>query len=284
MWMCWLWNGGFTEGREWLSSALRLNAGTAARAKGLWGAGWLAYHQGDFSQTARCAEQLLAAAARTGDPLDERNGLTLRGMSAMADGRFGDAVHIFERGLTLASAREQEAPWLVATSILNLGAALLHAGSIPAAEQMFEDARTRYHHLGDEAYAVRADRHLAACLLVRGDLPSAGTLLRGCVPDPGGEWGLAETLELLAAVDAAAGNIRRSGLLAGAASAIRDRIGARPHPFDSALANRYLAGVRHSATWYEAHDAGHALTLGRHPRAAPTSDLTSAHPDRDGVV
>jgi hypothetical protein len=131
-WMFWLWYGGFAEGRRWLTEALALppvESGeySAARAKGLWGADWLAYNQGDVQDTAVLGECLLDLADGTGRPVDERNGLTLRGMSAMADGRYQDAIESFERGLEIC--RGLEPGWLLATSALNLGAAVLHAGT-----------------------------------------------------------------------------------------------------------------------------------------------------------
>jgi hypothetical protein len=42
----------------------------ACRAKALWGAGWLAYHQSDYRDTATLAKALLDLAPRTGYPLD----------------------------------------------------------------------------------------------------------------------------------------------------------------------------------------------------------------------
>jgi predicted ATPase/DNA-binding XRE family transcriptional regulator len=146
MWMFWQWYGGFAEGRQWLTEALAMPATDPtmyppARAKALWGAGWLAYNQGDFRDTAALGESLLELYARTGSPLDERNGLTLRGMSAMADGRHQDAIECFERALEIC--RELQPGWLLATSALNLGAAALHAGDLTRADALFAEARTR---------------------------------------------------------------------------------------------------------------------------------------------
>jgi predicted ATPase/transcriptional regulator with XRE-family HTH domain len=108
VWMFWLWHGGFAEGRTWLTDALSLPSGgyPTARAKALWGAGWLAYHQGDYGATAASAEALLTLAPATGDPLDRRNGLTLRGMTDMAQGRHREAVTVLEEAgvATLAAA------------------------------------------------------------------------------------------------------------------------------------------------------------------------------------
>jgi predicted ATPase/transcriptional regulator with XRE-family HTH domain len=264
MWMFWLWQGGFAEGRRWLIEALAMpssdTAGEpAARAKALWGAGWLAYHQGDVHETAALGESLLRLAARTGRPVDERNGLTLRGMSAMADGRFQDAIEPLERALEIC--REHEPGWLLATSALNLGAAALHAGDLTRADALFAEARTRYRDLGDLAYEARAIRHLASCLLIRGDRAGAHHLLCSCLlSESGDDWGLAETLEGLSLVKAAEGDPFPAGLLAGAAQSVRDRIGARPHPFDVALGRPLIAALD-DATWNTGWHEGRVMPL-----------------------
>ena len=251
MWMFWLWQGGLAEGRRWLTDALTMVPDdparyAAANAKALWGASWLAYHQGDFADTTALGESLLELAGRTGNPIDMRNGLTMRGMSAMAEGRYEDAIPPFERGLQIC--RELQPGWLMATSALNLGAAVLHTGDVPRAETLFAEARTRYRDLGDGAYEARAIRHLATCRLQRGDLVSASELLRTCIlTEPGGDWGLAESLDGLSVVKAAIGDAYRAGLLAGAAESLRDRIGARPHPFDVALGEPFRAALDRAA-------------------------------------
>ncbi len=254
-WMFWLWHGGFAEGRAWLTDALSLPGGPPpARGRALWGVGWLAYHQGDYGATAAGAEALLALASATGDPLDRRNGLTLRGMTELADGRYGAAVAVFEEAWEIC--RRAGAPWLVAASALNLGTACAHHGDLDRAEELLGQARDRYRELGDDPYAARATRHLAVCRLLRGDPGRAAELLRAGPwppPDEGGAWDLAETLETLCIVEAASGDPRRAATFAGAAETVRRRTGTRPHPFDRAVAEPYLARAR-AAT--EAWDAG----------------------------
>jgi hypothetical protein len=71
----------------------------------LWGAGWLAYHQGDYHDTATLAGALLDLAPRTGHPLDQRNGLTLRGMADLAGCRHREAMSAFGRGLEICRHR-----------------------------------------------------------------------------------------------------------------------------------------------------------------------------------
>jgi predicted ATPase/DNA-binding XRE family transcriptional regulator len=246
VWMFWLWHGGFVEGRTWLTHALSLPSGgyPTARAKALWGAGWLAYHQGDYADTAASAAALLDLAPATGNPLDRRNGLTLRGMTDMAERRHREAVSVFEEALQIC--RRLDAPWLFATSALNLGTAAMHSGDLDRADELLGQARARYQDLGDDAYHARATRHLAICRLLRDQPRQAAELLNaGQTPPPNeGDWDQAETLEALSLVNAATGDPRRAAALAAAATAVRQRTGTRPHPFDRALAEPYLARAR----------------------------------------
>ena len=264
LWMFWLWHGGLAEGRRWLTEAIALVPDDPARypqasAKALWGAGWLAYNTGDFADAAVVGESLLELAAETGSPIDLRNGLTLRGISTMAEGRYADAIPPLERALQIC--RELESEWLLATSALNLGAAVLHAGKAAEAERLFEEARTRYRVLGDLAYETRATRQLAGSLLMQGELGQASELLRSCIlAETGGGWGLAESFDALGAVKAAEGDAYQAGLLGGAAESLRDRIGARPHPFDIALGEPYLATLDQGA-WDDGWQAGRELPV-----------------------
>ena len=114
---------------------------------------------------------------------------------------------------------------------------------------LFAQAQAHYADLGDDAYRARATRHLASCRLVCGELAAADALLRSCIPDPGGDWGLAETLTLQAAVRAAAGDAFGAGAAVAAADRLRASLSTRPHPFDVALTERYLASARTSPDW-----------------------------------
>ena len=177
----------------------------------------------------------------------------------MAEGRYADAMVPLEGALQIC--RDLELGWLLATSALNLGAAILHTGDPAQAERLFAEARTRYRHLGDLAYEARAIRQLAGSALKRGDLDRAGELLRTCIlTETGGGWGLAESFDALSAVQAARGDAYRAGLLAGAAESLREKIGAQPHPFDVALGEPFLT-VLDQGAWDDGRHAGSELPL-----------------------
>ncbi|HET6742212.1 MAG TPA: helix-turn-helix domain-containing protein [Kribbella sp.] len=241
LWMFWLWRGGVPEGRRWLVEALAADAGedVDARAKGLWGAGWLAFHQGDVCETSRYGEQLLGLARVTGNAVHRRNALTLGGMTSMAAGAFDAARSSFRAAQEALRGTGER--WLIATSALNLGLAQLHCGDVTAAELSFVDAARRHAELGDQTYLDRANRHLAAAALVNGQLERAEQLFAAeLVRDSTRtEWGVAESLEGLSWVEAVRRDVERSTELARDAAAVRARLGVQLHPFDALLAHRF---------------------------------------------
>ena len=265
LWMFWRWQGGFAEGQAWLNEALSIaaDAHPEERARALWGAGWLAYDQGDAAATNRIATQLLQLAAATAHPVHRRNGLTLQGMAAMADRRYQAAVGFFEGALD--AAEQAGNGWLLATSVLNLGVAALHAGDAQRGERLIDDAVRRYQAHGDELFEARATRYLAVCALVRGDARRAVRLFHDCLDracELGEKWGIAESLEGMALISAATGRLERAARFTGAAEALREELGARQHPFDRDLFERHLAQTSiESAAWQSSREAGRAMSL-----------------------
>jgi tetratricopeptide repeat protein len=162
-------------------------------------------------------------------------------------------VSVFEDALEIC--RRLDAPWLFATSTLNLGTAAMHAGDLERADELLRQARARYQDLGDDAYHARATRQLAICRLLR-DQPRQAVELLSAVQKPphddGGDWDQAETLETLSLVRAASGDPRTAATLAAAAATVRRRTGTRPHPFDRAVAEPYLNRARAASSAWDA--------------------------------
>ncbi|GAB3272736.1 hypothetical protein GCM10027449_09550 [Sinomonas notoginsengisoli] len=258
LWMFWLWEGGFSEGRAWLRSALEaandVEPSLAATAR--WGAGWLAYLQGDIDEARVHAAALAVQAEASSGVVHRRNALTLAGMIALSDRRLEDAARLLTQALD--SLRSQaggaEDPWILAVSNLNDGAGLAHTGRLEDAAHRFAEARDRFAELGDETYRARALRHLAAISLLTGDVDAAREGLDESLATAEGaddRFGLAETHEGLAHVAAVTGDPRSAGALAARAAAIRRALGIAPHPFDAILADRHL-GPLHGTEAFEA--------------------------------
>jgi tetratricopeptide (TPR) repeat protein len=248
LWMFWRWAGLFTEGRAWLDAALLTGdrSSLEARCQGLWGAGWLAYHQGDYARTGALGERMLELLGDDGAPVPRRNGLTLIGNAALAEGRSGDALTSLGSALHLCEPLGSS--WHLATSLLNYGTALLNARRVGEAKPALERALAMYESLGDAHFTARTRLQLAYTALEGGDSREARrcaeTAMR-TIARLRDAWSIAEGLEALAAVNAADAP-RESVVLAEAAARLRDRIGMLPHPQDAGIIKRQLelAGSR----------------------------------------
>jgi predicted ATPase/DNA-binding XRE family transcriptional regulator len=264
LWQFWRAHQHFDEGRTWLREALRLRSGPHERAKALWGAAWLAFHQDDFDEAGALSVEGLALARQSGDPTDTRNALAVRGMVAMSQRRYAEALKSFEEGLALC--RSGEASWLLATSVLNLATATMHAGDLAGAEHLFEEALERYSALGDRRFSNRTKMHIAQVALLSGDAPRARAVAAASLQDNaaiGDGPGIAELLETLSAIDAGT-SPANAALIAGAADALRGMIDARPMPFDRDFTQSQLGAARSALSeraWESAWDAGRTLSL-----------------------
>jgi tetratricopeptide (TPR) repeat protein len=246
LWMFWRWAGLFIEGRAWLEAALAAGdeSSLEIRCQGLWGAGWLAYHRGDYDRTAELGARMLELLEGEVSPVLRRNALTLVGNAALAQGRSRDALSALEDALHLCEP--MGASWHLATSQLNHGTALLNANRLSEAQTAFERALAIYEARGDQHFAARTRIQLAYTALESGDTSGArrhAAEAMRTVAEARDAWGIAEGLEAVAAVGAADAP-RESVVLAGAAQRLRDRIGMLPHPQDAILNQRQLEAAR----------------------------------------
>lgn len=267
LWMFWRWAGLFVEGRRWLDAALAAEeeCSPAVRQQALWGAGWLAYHQGDYRRSGEVGQEMLRLLGGADEPLQWRNALTLVGNAALAEGRPDDAVRALGHAVVLCE--DMGTSWHLATSLLNLGTALLHVGRTEEAEPPFERAEAIYAGIGDRHFAARALIKRGYAHLLAGDLAAAVDPMRRGMQmcaEIGDSWGIAEGLEAVATLRSES-DPRSAVLLAGAAEKLRDRISMRPHPADARINRIYLDLARKRLTPEEferAWVAGRGTALG----------------------
>ena len=170
LWRYWRQLGEFAEGRRWSNAALAVagNAAPSLRAKALCGAAALAFPQADHARMAELAAEAIGLAHQSDDPMDLRNALTIHGMVAMCQGRYTDALEPYTE--CVAICRGLGISWQLATSHLNLGAALLHSGRAEEAIARFQRGTALYRELGDDIFAARALNHIAHAALAENDL------------------------------------------------------------------------------------------------------------------
>jgi len=269
LWMFWRWAGLFAEGRDWFEAALAAaqDASVDLRCQGLWGAGWLTFHAGDYRRTDELGKALLLLLGSHTGGMQRRHGLTLVGNAALAEGRNEEAIATLTEALRVCSTLGTT--WHLATSELNLGTALLQSGSAREARGHFERALSVYEKLGDAHFGGRVLVELGYAALVMGDRAGAERNIPRAMEmfaSLGDGWAIAEGLEAVATLRSDT-NARSAAVLGGAAEQLRDRIAMQRHPPDARINRTYLDRARERLTAEEFRDAwaeGRALS----PQAA----------------
>ena len=187
------------------------------------------------------------------------------GTLALDAGRPAEARPHLERCLTAGAPSGDR--WLSAVAARGLARLAGERGDGPEAERRFAQALALHRELGDRVGEADALFWQGEFARGRGDAAGARVSLTGALrifADSGGLSGCARILERLACVAAACGDLVGALRQAGAAAALRERIGPRPRraaPAELARAHataRRTLGHRAAA---EAWEAGRALRL-----------------------
>jgi tetratricopeptide (TPR) repeat protein len=183
----------------------------------------------------------------------------------MAAGHYRAAAALFEEALEIG--RRLAPGWLLATSLLNRAIAAMHDSDLALAQNLMHEAHALYQQLGDDRFSARVLLQLGYVALHEGDRLRAGDLMMtglSVMRDLEDRWGVAEQLDGLSAVSAAAGDWQRAARIAGAAEATWESIGARPHPADRASTDRWLRSELErvgETLWKPEFAAGRAMRL-----------------------
>lgn len=267
LWRYWQVRGDLRTGREWLERGLSGTppADPSTRMVALWGLAWLAYQQGDDTRASECAVELGVLADQVGSVVERRNVATVRGIVALARDDVEEAVVDLDAALVLA--READQPWLLATSLLNVGIARIAAGQTDDARVFLAEALREYAELGDERFRARSLGYLGLAALVDGD-PERGESLYAqslfVFDELGGGMGIAEGFTGLATAAVMRDLPLRAAQLGGAAERLRESFAGRALPVERRLAESELARARAAAGeqgWQDAWTSGRALRL-----------------------
>jgi len=262
--MFWRWAGLFAEGRAWLDAALAAaeDCPPTARFQGLWGAGWLAYHQGDYRRTGELGRHMLRLLDDGKDDLHRRNALTLAGNAALAEGRDDDAIAALSQALSICE--RLGTGWHLGTSLLNLGTAQLRGGRTAEARELFARALSIYEALGDRHFTARTLIQLGYAAVTEGQPKTAAGPIRRAMDisaQIGDAWGIAEGLQAVANLCSLIAP-ETAAVLAGAADHLREQISTLPHPADAIINRDHLKHARESigpgrfeAAWAEGREA-----------------------------
>jgi predicted ATPase/DNA-binding XRE family transcriptional regulator len=266
LWMFWRWAGLFDEGRAWLDAALAAgeNAPSSERFQALWGAGWLAYHQGDYRRTDELGQQMVELLGAAENGLQRRNALTLIGNAALAMGNLDEATAALAEALAICEQLGNE--WALATSLLNLGHATLRQGRAEDATALFARALSGYQAVGDQHFMARTYIQLGYAALESHDHGEASDRIAAAMrmtAELGDMWSIADGLEAVAC-ECAERAPETAATLAGAALRVRERIAMNAHPADQIITRRHLDRARSrlgSERFAAAWEAGRAMVL-----------------------
>jgi non-specific serine/threonine protein kinase len=151
LWWFWHVRGYLSEGRAWLSRALAAenpaSGGTPARARALYGQGFLAWRQGLYDDAAALGKASLALAHARGDALGIASASSLLEHVARSRGDYAQAVSLPEQSVALF--RGMGDMWGVATSLVALGNAARLAADYSRARGALEESLGLFRQLGD---------------------------------------------------------------------------------------------------------------------------------------
>jgi predicted ATPase len=306
LWRFWYTRGYLSEGRRWLAQALAMvenglpvlqsevaeqlsdgqaRSSKALHAKALNGAGGLAYAQGDYANATPLYEGSLTLRREINDQEGVATGLNNLGALEYARSNYDRARQLYQEALELFRSLGNRTN--VARLLDNLGL---------VAHDQGDDAQAQIYH--EESLALRRvlddKRGIAVVLTNLGEVlqdqgKSAQAIARyveslSLRAELGDKEGIAYSLEGLAEVAGSRGQPKRAARLWGAASALREAIGAPIPPSEQPRYDRNLAAARaqfDAAAFDAAFASGASMTLEQ--VAAEAKSLVSIRlPDREG--
>jgi non-specific serine/threonine protein kinase len=281
VWPYWLARGKVDSGRSWLAQLLAASEWgqrSAARAKALYGAGTLAFHQGDREPSLRFHTESLAIARELNDRGLEADALIGLARVAVLD---SDAVVMDQRAhASLDAARSAGDQQRIATALHHVVEAMRRQGRYEEALPLYYQSLEAHRALGDERGVALELHNLGNVARLTGDTASADARLR-------------ESLELaarlknvrligycllgLAHTAGAAGNWHRAAHLVGASAAMFEQVRSAIDPDyvnDRDKTTTAAQAALGEQTWSDEVAAGRALD----PEAAVREGLGPSSP------
>jgi non-specific serine/threonine protein kinase len=269
LWPFWFARGYLAEGRGWLERALDrardVPAAAAARPNALYGAGLLAWAQGDYPRAIALHEEGVAISRALGDDLGLAAALFGLGDVARRRGADDEAVTRFEEALALF--REVGAPWWIAMSLNALGFVAGRRGDHERATAVLEEALLLFRRIGSEWGSAEALGYAGWVARDAGDGARAVALLREAAAlsrKHGDSRAVAQWLYLLATVAVADGHADRAARLLGTVEALREPTGAvllSPGGADYQQTVANLRAALGEGAFAAARAAGRVLTI-----------------------
>jgi len=260
----WYRHGYHAEGRRWLERAIELTAedGGAPLAGVAHWLGVILQQQGETRAALQLLERSLAIWRERGDRNEQARELNSMGITHHHLRDLDTARSLLEE--SAAISREIGSDFRLAAALTNLGQLESDAGNFDRATQVLQEALAIDRKEGDMLGVALDQQSLAGVSLRAGRAEEALGLLSGMfdyVASSGDAVLLSTTLEMLAAMVAELGESLRAARLAGAAEAIRQKVGVPIQ--EPELLERFLAPARATVQpeeWQAEFAAGRAVT------------------------
>jgi predicted ATPase/class 3 adenylate cyclase len=229
LWRFWYGRGHIAEGRRWLEGALALPSAQSRgtyRARALTALGGITYWQSDFEASDAAYEDALAIHREMGDRGGEVLGLFNVAMTKGVMGQPEAAGDLLYQSLELA--RELGDRHGEAWALWGLATAYTFAGDVERAQEFAERSRRLFEELGDDMWGLgNALAALGGLAAMRGDPVEARDRVLRAIDlweDQGNALVIAAQIRFLAIAANAAGRPERAVKLAGAATAVREKM------------------------------------------------------------
>jgi len=248
LWPFWFMRGALTEGRGLLE---RLLAGASdrtdpdVRASALNAAGTLARYQLDLASADMLITEALAIRRRRGDAKTTADSLNNLGYVTLQRGDQGRARLLYEEALR--TYRERGDQQGIADAVSHLALIKLHEGDRATARRLERESLDIWRALGDMQGVAWALEGLGKVDLEAGDREAAVANFREGLEvarDLRHGWAIALLIDGFACVAASEGRADRALRLAGAAAAIRKRVGTPLPPLHERQLHRWLERAR----------------------------------------
>jgi tetratricopeptide (TPR) repeat protein len=248
LWSFWNLHSHFTEGRERISSALlseQPNLSMPGAAKALYGAGFLAWKQGDNAAAQSLFRTSLALFRERGDKLGLA--MSLSSLARAVRNEQDDISSQLMSEESLALAREVGDKAVISFALTGLGHLAVARGDYDQARSLYEESLAMRREMGDQYSISISLNNMGNVALNQGDYARARSLLEESLAihrELGEKQAIAVSVVGLGGVAAGMGQAERGARVLGAAGALLEAIHANLAPEDRILYEQGVAAAR----------------------------------------
>ncbi len=173
----WFLSGNLRDGRSWLETMLARTAArdrSTARGKALYGAGLLAWEQGDADVAAQDAEEALSILREGDETLWSGYAELVLGLARMSQGHVVEAHPLLEECRSLF--KELKSPWGEALTLFYLGLSAEIGEKRAEALADYQESLQRFQHMHDVFYSSMVLSALVGVIASQGDNEAAHAL------------------------------------------------------------------------------------------------------------